>query len=158
MLSSVGRAAPLQGVGREFETLSIHHSIHDPAGVPRPQGLLHSGRLKALCGSLPGSRAAFGLRCFPPSFSLLSRQFALLTRFFLRATVLRIVRPLGEHNRQTNVFDMTLNRSTQLAAAGLLTKAHDRLCLLSLSLLPEVLVVLPRSGKACVGASAHAVG
>ena len=26
MLSSVGRAAPLQGVGREFETLSIHQT------------------------------------------------------------------------------------------------------------------------------------
>ena len=27
MLSSVGRAAPLQGVGREFETLSIHQGV-----------------------------------------------------------------------------------------------------------------------------------
>lgn len=27
MLSSVGRAAPLQGVGREFETLSIHQLL-----------------------------------------------------------------------------------------------------------------------------------
>ncbi|VWX63838.1 hypothetical protein VARIO8X_90707 [Burkholderiales bacterium 8X] len=34
MLSSVGRAAPLQGVGRGFEPLSTHQTMQQKANLP----------------------------------------------------------------------------------------------------------------------------
>ena len=48
MLSSVGRAAPLHGVGREFEPLSIHQSFFlfvPPEGLGSFGGIFFGGEI-----------------------------------------------------------------------------------------------------------------